>query len=189
MLRLTTLHFDRKSEIAIKYKKNGRKDIWPIVNETFKKLFPEFEYEIMYHDERIKNLYKKEEKVSVTFGLGSIISIIISMFGLFSLSFFVSRMKIKEFGIRKVFGAHSKDVVYSIIKELFTFVLAGTILSFPVAYFIMNKWLQKFVYKTKLSLWIFAAAGLLAIILALLTASYQAYKASKKNPIDSLRYE
>jgi putative ABC transport system permease protein len=101
----------------------------------------------------------------------------------------VAQQKIKEIGIRKVNGARISEVLVMLNKDFVKWVAIAFVIATPIAYYAMNKWLENFAYKTELSWWIFALAGLLALGIALLTVSFQSYKAAVKNPVESLRYE
>jgi len=106
--------------------------------------------------------------------------------GLASLS---ARSKTKEIGIRKVFGASVTDMTTLFSKQFIKVVMISCLIAWPLAYFAMNKWLQNFAYRTTLSIWIFILSGFAALVIALLTVSFQTIKAATANPVDSLRYE
>ncbi|MCK4802693.1 FtsX-like permease family protein [bacterium] len=95
----------------------------------------------------------------------------------------------KEIGIRKILGASAGVIVRMLSREYIVLVTIGNLIAWPTAYFMMKSWLNNFAYRTSLALWIFIAAGLLSLIVALLTVSYQSLKAAFSNPVDSLRYE
>jgi putative ABC transport system permease protein len=114
---------------------------------------------------------------------------VIALLGLFGLSTFAIQRCTKEIGLRKVNGARSIQVVAMLNKDFVTYVAIAFVIACPIAYYAMNKWLENFAYKTELSWWIFALAGLLALGIALLTVSYQSWKAATRNPVEVLRYE
>ncbi|UCE21425.1 MAG: FtsX-like permease family protein [Candidatus Aminicenantes bacterium] len=118
-----------------------------------------------------------------------IISIFISCLGLVGLSAYMTVIRTKEIGIRKVLGAKSVNIFYILSKEFVIWILISTVFAFPIGWYFMNKWLQEFAYRTDLSIWIFLLSGLAAFCIALLTVSYQSIKAASANPVDSLRYE
>ena len=109
--------------------------------------------------------------------------------GLFGLAAFSARQRIKEIGIRKVFGASVADIVTMISKDFLKLVIIASIIAFPIAWWAMNQWLQDFAYRISIQWWMFALAGMLAILIALVTVSFQAIKAAIANPIKSLRTE
>ena len=109
--------------------------------------------------------------------------------GLFGLGMFTAQRKTKEIGIRKVLGASITDITTMLSKDFIKLVVIAFLIASPIAWYFMNQWLQDFVYRTNISWWIFAIAGLLAIMIALITVSYQAIKAAIANPVKSLKTE
>jgi len=101
----------------------------------------------------------------------------------------MAEKKTKEIGIRKVLGATVPNILLLLTKEFTKFVFLANIIAWPIAYYIMNKWLQNFAYRIDLSVWIFILSGLAALAVALITVGYQSIKAATANPVDSLRYE
>jgi putative ABC transport system permease protein len=119
----------------------------------------------------------------------TVVTIFISLLGLIGWSLLTTQNKIKEIGIRKINGATIAEIVALLNKNVVTWVAVASLIATPVAYYAMNKWLQNFAYKTELSWWVFALAGLLALGIALLTVSFQSWKAATRNPVEALRYE
>jgi putative ABC transport system permease protein len=109
--------------------------------------------------------------------------------GLLSLAIFNTKQRIKEIGIRKVNGATIQEVMTLLNRDFVKWVAIAFVVATPVAWYAMHKWLENFAYKTELSWWIFALAGLMAIGIALLTVSWQSWKAATRNPVEALRYE
>jgi putative ABC transport system permease protein len=140
-------------------------------------------------DVSINQWYEKEVKRSKLIGAFTLLSIIISSMGIFAMSLYYIQQKIKEIGIRKVNGATISEVITMLNRDFVKWVAIAFVIATPIAYFVMNKWLENFAYKTSLSWWIFAMAGLLALGIALLTVSWQSWKAAKRNPVEALRYE
>jgi putative ABC transport system permease protein len=152
-------------------------------------LSPEQPFEYEFLDQRLRNMYEKDRRLMKAFSSFSILSILIACLGLFGLISFISETKIKEIGIRKVNGAKVSEVLAMLNKDLVKWVAIAFVIATPIAWYAMNKWLENFAYKTSLSWWIFALAGLLALGIALLTVSWQSWKAATRNPVESLRYE
>ena len=119
----------------------------------------------------------------------TIIAILISCLGLFGLVTFSTRQRTKEIGVRKVNGARVLEVVTMLNKNFVKWIVIAFVFATPIAYYAMHKWLENFAYKTTLSWWIFALAGLLALGIALLTVSWQSWRAATRNPVEALRYE
>ncbi|MBN2634803.1 MAG: ABC transporter permease [Prolixibacteraceae bacterium] len=152
-------------------------------------LSPGFPVEIDFFDNTVRKMYSKEIQFRNTFSLFSMIAIFICCIGILALSIYTSQMRIKEIGIRKVNGAKISEVMTMLNKDFVRWVLIAFVIATPAAWFAMHQWLQSFAYQTSLSWWIFALAGLLALGIALLTVSFQSWKAATKNPVESLRYE
>ena len=146
-----------------------------------------FSYQFI--DERFAELYHTEEYTRTIFSYFMILAISIAILGLFGLSLFVMERRTKEIGVRKVSGATISEVMAMLNKDFVRWVVIAFIIATPIAYYAMNKWLENFAYKTTLSWWIFALAGLLALGIALLTVSWQSWKAATRNPVEALRYE
>ena len=117
------------------------------------------------------------------------IAIFISCLGLFGLATYTAQVKFKEIGIRKVLGASVSGIVKLISKDFLKLVIIAIIIAIPVAWWAMNKWLDGFAYRVNISWWVFAMAGVLALLIALITVSFQAIKAAMANPVKSLRTE
>ncbi len=157
-------------------------NIWKTVAENLP-----FEYEFL--DASYDALYQKEAKVGSLILVLSIISILISAMGLFGLSLFFVERKTKEIGIRKVMGASASKIFLILTTNFTKWILIANLITWPIGYYMMDRWLENFAYKTTLGWWIFAIAGIVAFLLAIITISYQSIKAALQNPVKSLRTE
>jgi len=140
-------------------------------------------------NENLQNMYRNELRIETVTTVFSSLAIFIACLGLFGLAAFVTEKRVKEIGIRKVLGASIFEIVILLSKEFTKWVMLANIIAWPVAYYIMNNWLQDFAYRINLSWTVFIISGLLALIIALATVSYQAIKAAIANPVESLKYE
>jgi putative ABC transport system permease protein len=160
---------------------------------SLQKLWTEVEpqYPIRYSflDERFQAFYESENKTSKLLSWFTIIAIIISCLGLYSLSTLIAKQRIKEVGIRKVLGASVTGIVALLSKDFLKPVVIALLIASPIAWYFMHLWLKDFEYRINISLWIFIIAGAVSISIALLTVSFQAIKAAISNPIKSLRTE
>ncbi|MDQ2721600.1 MAG: ABC transporter permease [Bacteroidota bacterium] len=156
---------------------------------TWKKLISDAPFEYQFMDQSFDNLYKDDLKISKLVLLFSCISIFISALGLFGLAAFVSEQRRKEIGIRKVLGASVASITKMLSKNFIKLVIIACLIAIPLSWWAMNKWLQTFAYRINISWWIFLLAGFIAILIALLTVSFQAIKAAVANPVKSLRSE
>ena len=140
-------------------------------------------------DASVDQWYTTEVKRSKLIGAFTLLSIIISSMGIFAMSLYYIQQKVKEIGVRKVNGAKVSEVVALLNKDFLIWVLVAFVVATPIAWYVMHKWLENFAYKTGISWWIFALAGLLALGIALLTVSWQSWRAATRNPVEALRYE
>lgn len=157
--------------------------------KVWKNFFPNEPFDYQFLDESYNNLYKTEQQSSLLITLFAVIAILVSAMGLLGLAAFAAEQKIKEIGIRKVLGATVRHIVSLLSVDFVKMVVIASIIAFPIAWWAMNKWLQGFAYRINLSWWIFVLAAGIALIIALLTVSYQAIKAAVANPVKSLRSE
>lgn len=140
-------------------------------------------------DERFENSYKAEQKTGMILGIFAGLTIFVACLGLFGLARFTSEQRTKEIGIRKVLGASVSQVSTMLSKEFVKLVMIACVAAFPLAWWVMNKWLQDFAYRVTINWSVFAIAGIAALLIALLTVSFQAIKAAIANPVKSLRTE
>jgi len=140
-------------------------------------------------DERFNNTYKSEQKIGMILGIFTGLTIFVACLGLFGLAKFTAERRTREIGIRKVLGSSVTEIVNLLSIEFLKLVFLAFIIAAPIAWFIMNKWLQDFAYRINISWWVFIVAGLIALIIALATISFQAIKAAVANPVKSLRTE
>jgi putative ABC transport system permease protein len=159
------------------------------VTDTWNKIMPQYPFEYHFVDEDYDNMYRTDIRMSRIIQYFTFLAIIIACLGLFGLASFTSEQRTREIGIRKVMGARVIKIVYLLSAEFTRLVLISCLLAIPLAYFVMEQFLQEFAYHTYLSWWIFALAGITAMVIAILTVSYQAVRTSFINPAQSLRHE
>ena len=156
---------------------------------TWKEVCPGHELKYQFYDEWINSMYKGEERLVSSIRLSAILAILISCLGILGLAEYTIKKRTKEIGLRKVNGATILNIIILLNTKFFKWVLIGFVIACPVTYFIMHKWLENFAYKTVLSWWIFALAGIIALGIALITVSWQSWRAATRNPVEALRYE
>jgi ABC-type antimicrobial peptide transport system permease subunit len=159
------------------------------IEPVFKKFNPGSPFEYKFVDEQYAQKFTTEVRIGNLATFFAILAIFISCMGLFGLSSFVAEQRTKEIGVRKVLGASIINVWHLLSKEFIVLVLVSLLISMPVAYYCMHRWLQDYQYRTTISWWIFVAAGTGAIVITLLTVSFQSIKAALMNPVKSLRTE
>ena len=157
--------------------------------QIFKQYNPEYPFEYVFTDEAYARKFSDEKRTGTLAGLFAGLSIFISCMGLFGLATYMAENRIKEIGVRKVLGASVAGIVTLLSKDFIKLVLIAFVIAAPVAWFVMNKWLQGYSYRVPLNGWVFATTGLVTLGIALLTVSYQAIKAALTNPAKSLRTE
>jgi putative ABC transport system permease protein len=159
------------------------------VNKTYKSLNNPNPLNFHFLDEDFDRLYMTEQRMGKIFGYFSILAIIISCLGLIGLSSFMAEHRTKEIGIRKINGAKSNEIFFLMSREYILWVMISIIIACPITWYAMTKWLQNFAYRIDIGLWVFASAGVIALVIAILTVGVQCYRAANKNPIEALRYE
>ncbi len=160
-----------------------------VIQQKWAKLFPDEPFDFQFMDQHMAALYSQNEKDMAVFSSLTLIAILISCLGLYGLASHFILNRTKEIGIRKVNGAGVRDVISLLNQGFIRWVVIAFVIATPAAWFMMQKWLQNFAYKTSLSWWIFALAGLLALGIALLTVSWQSWRAATRNPVEALRNE
>jgi putative ABC transport system permease protein len=165
------------------------KSVLSAIEAKWKKIYPETPFDFSFLDESITRLYGQEEKTAWLVNVAMSITIFISCMGLFGLGMFTAQKRTKEIGIRKVLGASVANIAAMLSKDFIALIMIAIIIANPIAYYLAHQWLQDFVYRTQITWWIFVAAGLGAILIALITVSFQAIKAAIANPAKSLRTE
>jgi len=159
------------------------------IEKTFKKLFPITPYSYKFVDQENVRAYESEEKWKQIMLFSAILTIFISCIGLFGLSVLAAEKRTKEIGIRKVLGASVQGVVTILSKDFLKLVIISLLVAIPLSWIAANKWLENYPYRISLSWWMFAGAGMLVVLIALVTVSFQAIKAAVANPAKSLRTE
>ncbi len=161
----------------------------PKIEAVFKKLVPAAPFDYKFVDEDYALKFAAEERIGKLSGFFAVLAVFISCLGLFGLASFIAEQRTKEIGVRKVLGASVFNVWGLLSKEFAFLIIVSLFIAAPIAYYFMNNWLQDYQYRADLSWWIFGAAGAGALIITLLTVSFQAIKAAIANPIKSLRTE
>ncbi|WP_299364455.1 ABC transporter permease [Winogradskyella sp.] len=160
-----------------------------LIEDAFKGNFPNIPFEYQFVDEEYDKKFILEERIASLTKVFSLLAIFISCLGLFGLASFVAEQRTKEIGIRKVLGATVGQVWTLLSKDFLKLVLISLVIGCPIAYYLMNQWLQNFIYRTEISWIVFAIAGISALLIALVTVSFQSVKAAISNPVKSLRTE
>jgi putative ABC transport system permease protein len=159
------------------------------IQQIYKKIDPGQPFKYSFMDADFNKTYQAEQKMGGLSIIFAVLAILIACLGLFGLITYAAEQRTKEIGIRKVLGATVTNITTMLSKDFFKLVLIAALIAFPFAWWAMNKWLQSFAYRIHISWWIFLAAGIIAILIAVITVSFQAIKAAIANPVESLRSE
>ncbi|MEP7373266.1 MAG: ABC transporter permease [Chitinophagaceae bacterium] len=160
-----------------------------LIKKTYASVEPGVEFKGSYVDENIDRWYTNEKRLSSMFSIASLVAIVLSCMGLFGMAFIIIRQRVKEIGVRKVLGASVSGIMALVTKEFIKPVCIALVIATPIAWWVMHKWLQDFIYRINIQWWVFVLAGVVAILIAILTVSFHAVKAAISNPVKSLRTE
>lgn len=177
------------ANMSVKINGNKTKEALAFVRSVWQKNCPEVPFEYQFLDEHFAELYRADAQISTIVGALAILAIIISCLGLFGLASYSAERRIKEVGIRKVLGASLQHIVLILSKDFLKYVLIAALIAWPLAWWAVHHWLQDYAYRIPISWWIFLSAGLVAMLIAMITISFQAIKAAIANPVKSLRTE
>jgi putative ABC transport system permease protein len=159
------------------------------IEKTVNRYDPETAFTHTFLDDRIENMYRSDIRTGKLFNLFAIIAIIVSCLGLFGLVTFTAEAKTKEIGIRKVLGASVMQIVKMLLTEFFLLVGVAMLIAFPFAYYWLDGLLQDYAYRIPISGWIFVLAGIITLLLTLITVSWQAVRAATANPVEAIKAE
>jgi putative ABC transport system permease protein len=177
------------SELSVKIDANKTKDALNYVQKVWTKMIPDLDFDYTFLDDHFAKMYQSDKQMSVVMSVLAGLAILIACLGLFGLAAFTAQRRTKEIGIRKVVGASVFQITTLLSKDFLQLVLVSFIIASPIAWAAVNKWLQDFAYRINVKAWVFISAGVAALLIALLTISFQSIKAAIANPVKSLRSE
>jgi len=175
--------------LSLKLKAGATQNTLSAIQKQWKQFDDEFPFDYFFMDEQLNKFYLSDQRLLKVISIFATLAIVIACIGLFGLSIYTARQRTKEIGIRKVLGASITGVVGLLSKEFIKLVAVAILIASPIAWWAANKWLQDFAYRVNIGWWIFALAGVLALVIAVVTVSFQAVKAAVANPVKSLRTE
>ncbi len=159
------------------------------IEKVYKQFNPDFTFNYTFMDDTFQRMYTSEKRVSILSRYFAGLAILISCLGLFGLAAFTAHRRQKEIGIRKVVGATAQNLYLMLSKDFLKLIFIAIVIALPLSWWAMSHWLQGFAYRTSVGAGIFLAAGIITLLITLLTISYQAIKAAIANPIHSLKTE
>ena len=177
------------SYYAVKLAPGNPAEKLAFIESTWKTFSTQWPIEYFFLDSKLEQLYQSEQKLAQVVNGFAIIAIVIAGLGLFGLSTFAAEKRTKEVGIRKTMGASVASVAFLLSTDFLKLVLFANLLAWPVAWYVMSKWLQDFAYRVSIAWWVFVLASGVTLLIALLTVSAQAIRAALANPVEVLRYE
>lgn len=180
---------DNGGHLLVKASDNQTSNARTTISGIWQELIPDYPLNIESVGDRFLWYHRKNSDFKNLIVSCSVISLFLSMIGLFAVSYQKSRSRIKEIGIRKINGANVFDIMILINKDILSWTGIAFIIAVPASWYAMNKWLETYAYKTEMTFWIFASACLLTVLIAILTVSWQSLRAATRNPVEALRYE
>jgi len=159
------------------------------LEKTFKEFLPRFEYRHFFVDDDFRQKYPNEEKVRSIYAYFGFLAIFVACLGLFGLASFIVERRTKEIGIRKALGAGVRRIVFLLSGEFIKAVLLANLIAWPLAFYVLNRWLRTFAYRISIAWWFFLLGGVLSVLVAFLTVSFQSVRSARANPVNTLRYE
>ncbi len=180
---------DFGDDMTVRVKFEDPKEAVQFVESKWKELATDAPFEYSFLDEQFDELYRAEQRLGFLFTIFTILALFIATLGLFGLAAFTAEQRTKEIGIRKVMGASIMGVMQVLSFEFIKYIGIAFIVAIFPAYYFMSKWLENFVYRVDISVWAVLLSGLFALLVAVLTVSYQSFKAARINPAKTLRYE
>jgi putative ABC transport system permease protein len=175
--------------LSLKVNTNNLPATIAAIERIYTRLFPGNPFQYAFVDEQFDGQYRNDQRFAALFSVFAVLAVLIACMGLFGLASFATRQRTKEVGIRKVLGATVAGIVALLSKDFVKLVLLANFIAWPLAYVAMNAWLQNFAYRIDIGWWVYALAGTMALLIALITVSTQAIKAAVANPVEALRYE
>ncbi len=175
--------------VSVRIHSENIRETMAFIEDTWRKFASNQAFEYEFFDDHFARIYQAEQRTKKIFFYFSLLAIFIASLGLFGLAAFVAEQRTKEIGIRKVLGATESGIVFLLSRQFTKWVVLSNLFAWPIAYYFMQKWLQRFAYQTSISVWYFLFAFIVVLFVALLTVCYQTVKAAKSNPVELLRYE
>ena len=176
-------------QVVVHYKPGTLANILPMLEAEWKKAAPERPFQFTPIEDMIKSIYSPERNLSTIVSIFALFTLLIAAFGLFGLTLFIARSRIKEIGIKKTFGSSEQSIVYSFLIDNLILVITAGLLCVPVTIYFMTKWLNKFAFKTQINWWVFLVSFVISAVVVLMTVYIHSYRASRVNPVNALRYE
>ena len=177
------------SHMSVKINGARAKDAIAYIQSVWNANCPDTPFQYQFLDDHFTEVYRADSQVSQTVGMLTVLAFIVSCLGLFGLASHSAERRVKEVGIRKVLGASVENIVGMLSRDFLKFVVVAALVALPLAWLAVRQWLQYYAYRIPINLWIFFGAVIVAIFVAFVSTSYQAFRAASSNPVNSLRAE
>ena len=176
-------------KMSVRVNSENMSSVIKSITKKWDEFSPDQPIRYSFLDAEYARMYKDVDRMGKIFISFSFLAIIVALLGLYGLAEFITKERTKEIGVRKANGAKSIEILGAFNKNFSIWVIISFIIACPTAWYIMNKWLENFAYKTEIDWWVFALAGAVALVTALVTVSWQSWRAASRNPVEALRYE
>jgi len=175
--------------VSVAFNDKAGEKAFSALRDKWESFYPSDPFTFRFTNDTYRLQMRADEKLAGLFSVYTGLSVLLAALGLLGLASNATRKRVKEIGVRKVNGAKVSEILTLLNKDFVIWVIIAFVIATPIAYYAMHKWLENFAYKTELSWWIFALAGLLALVVAIVTVSWQSWRAATRNPVEALRYE
>ena len=175
--------------IVIKTAGNQYNAILDLIQKRWSSYFPEASFDYFFLDRFFDNQYKTDRRFGKIVGIFTGLAFFISILGLWALTAFTVSKKVKEVGVRKIFGAQTMEIFYLFSKEIVLLILVALVIATPASVLVMKNWLLNYAFRTNITLWIYIGGGLVTLTIAMITVGWQSWRAATRNPVEALRYE
>jgi putative ABC transport system permease protein len=176
-------------QVVVHFKPGTLNSILPLLESEWKKVAPDRAFRYTTIESLIESLYSSEKNLSTIVSIFALFTLLIAAFGLFGLVLFIGRTRTKEIGIKKVFGSSGKAIILSFLRSNLVLVFLASLLSVPVTYYFMGRWLSNFAFRTTINPWFIVIAFFVSALVVFATVFFHSYRASRINPVRALRYE
>ncbi|MCJ7582175.1 MAG: ABC transporter permease [Candidatus Aminicenantes bacterium] len=189
MMLYYTSPYGNFSRLSVRVRPEDVQETISFLETTWEQFDTKYPFEYSFVDDQYDALYRTEVRLGKLFSYFTALAILIGCLGLFGLTSFTTEQRTKEIGIRKVLGASINGIIYMLVRDFTKWVFLAVIVAWPIGYLVMNKWLNNFAYRANLGVWIFLSSAFLALVISVVTVSYQSIKAALANPAKSIRTE
>jgi len=183
------LYYESCRTLMLKVQSSDIKNSISLVNNICNEFYPDLMFEFHTMDEQLENNYKEDKRTFNLMAYFASLAILIACIGLFGLASFMLKSRTKEIGIHKIYGSSLWQLMVKLSRDFAIWVMIACVIAWPLSWFMMRSWLESFAYSINISIWVFLASGIIALILALATVSWLSWRVARNNPVDSLRYE